>query len=214
MKNLIIVVAALMLFSCGSQEKKTVEAGEAIATDTVTTLQAIAYTVDAAASSVAWTGSEGFAFNLDHAHNGTLAITKGNLLTSDSLFTGSVEIDMRSLKVLDIKKEASNKKLTNHLLSADFFEAEKFPMATFEIVSATPIDADSARVTGNLTLKGMTKSVVIPAKIGKSDSTLTATAKFYINRKDWNMHYRSEDSFGDEMIRPEVLIELNIVAKK
>lgn len=214
-KYILLILALLALAaSCSTSEKKAVTTGEAIDTDTLTTVQATAYTVDITASSVAWTGSEGFAFNLDHAHNGSLAITKGNLLASDTALFGSFEIDIKSLKVLDIKKESSNKKLTTHLLSADFFDADQFSTATFEIVSAEPIHADSSKVTGNLTLKGLTKSVVIPAKIIRSDSSLIASAKFYINRKDWNMHYRTEDSFGDEMIRPEVLIELNIVAKK
>jgi polyisoprenoid-binding protein YceI len=214
MKKLLLLITSLTIAACGSKEKKTIEASDAIATDTTTAIQSTAYTVDVAASSVAWTGSEGLAFNLQHGHNGTFSITKGNLLATDESLSGSFEIDVKSLKVLDIKKESGNKKLTSHLLGADFFEADKFPTATFEIVSSEPTSADSSKVTGNLTLKGLTKSVVIPARLVKSDSSITASAKFYINRKDWNMHYRTEDSFGDEIIRPEVLIELNIVAKK
>jgi polyisoprenoid-binding protein YceI len=214
MKKLFTISTLLLLIAACNTEKKTAETGEAITTDTVTTVEAVAYTVDIANSTVAWTGSEGFAFNLDHAHNGTLNITKGNLLSSDTALFGSFEIDVKSLKVLDIKKEASNKKLTTHLLSADFFDADKFPTANFEIVSTTPTVADSVSVTGNLTLKGVTKSIVFPANIAKSDSSINATAKFYINREDWGMHYRTEDSFGDEMIRPEILIEFNVLAKK
>lgn len=214
MKNLLILFSLAFLLTSCHTEKKTAETGNAIATDADTTVRATAYTVDLVASSLAWTGSEGFTFNFDHGHNGTFAITKGNLLATDTSLVGSFEIDIKSLKVLDIKKEASNKKLTNHLLGADFFEADKFPTATFEIVAAQVITGDSSKLTGNLTLKGVTKSVVIPALIHKSDSTLQATAKFYINRKDWGMHYRTEKSFGDELIRPEVLIELNIFAKK
>jgi polyisoprenoid-binding protein YceI len=213
MKNLFLFSLLLSVVVACNTEKKTAETGEAIATDTAT-IQATAYTVDLAASSLAWRGSEGFAFSVDNGHNGTFAITKGNLSASDSSLLGSFEIDIKSLKVLDIEREASNKKLIGHLLGADFFEADKFPTATFEIVSTETTNADSSQLTGNLTLKGVTKSIVIPAFINKSDSSIQATAKFYINRKDWGMHYRTEDSFGDEMIRPEVLIELNILAKK
>ncbi len=213
MKNLFLFSLLLSILVACNTEKKTTETGEAIATDTTTTAS-IAYTVDLTASSLAWRGSEGLAFNLDHGHNGTFALTKGNLLVSDSSLLGSFEIDIKSLKVLDIEKESSNKKLTGHLLGTDFFEADKFPTATFEIVSTEPITADSSQLTGNLTLKGVTKSIMVPAFINKNDSSIQATAKFYINRKDWGMHYRTEDSFGDEMIRPEVLIELNILAKR
>jgi polyisoprenoid-binding protein YceI len=214
MKNLFLFPLLLSTVVACNTEKKTAETGEAMATDTVATAQATPYVVDLATSTIAWRGSEGFAFNLDHGHNGTFAITKGNLLATDTSVFGSFEIDIKSLKVLDIEKESSNKKLTGHLLGTDFFEAEKFPTATFEIVSAQPIHADSSQLTGNLTLKGVTKSVVIDAKISRNDSTIQATAKFYINRKDWGMHYGTEDSLGDEMIRPEVLIELNILGRK
>jgi polyisoprenoid-binding protein YceI len=214
MKNHFVISLLLLLALACNTEKKTAETGQAIATNTITTVEATTYTIDMAASSLAWTGSEGFAFNLDHAHNGTFNLTKGNLLVTDSTLTGSFEIDVNSLKVLDIKKEDRNKKLCTHLLGVDFFEAEKFPTASFEIVSVKALTPDSTQLTGNLTLKGVTKSVVFPVMLNQSDSTLNATARFYINRKDWGMHYRSEDSFGDEMIRPEVLIELNILARK
>jgi polyisoprenoid-binding protein YceI len=214
MKHLPILFAlALFVISCNT-EKKTALTGEAITTDSVKNATAMVYAVDLVASSLSWTGSEGFAFNLDNSHHGTFNLAKGSLLFSDSTLAGTFEVDIKSLKVLDIKKEASNKKLSGHLLGADFFEAKKFPIATFEIISSQSISRDSTQLTGNLTLKGVTKSVVIPAFINKSDSTIQATAKFYINRKDWGMHYRTEASFGDELIRPEVLIELNIFAKK
>ncbi len=214
MKNVFLFSIALFIAAACNTEKKTAVTGEAIDSDSITTVEATAYTISLAASSLAWTGSEGFSFNLDNSHNGTFQLTKGNLLATDSTLTGSFEVDVKSLKVLDIKKEDRNKKLTTHLLGADFFEAEKFPTASFEIVSAKALTPDSTQLTGNLTLKGVTKSVVFPAMLIKSDTTLTASAKFYINRKDWGMHYRTEESFGDELIRPEVLIELNIFAEK
>jgi polyisoprenoid-binding protein YceI len=73
---------------------------------------------------------------------------------------------------------------------------------------------DSVRVTGNLSMKGVSKSVSFPAKVGVAGDVLNAGAKFLINRKDWGIHFMSENSFGDEMIRHEVGIQLQIVAHK
>jgi polyisoprenoid-binding protein YceI len=147
------------------------------------------------------------------SHNGTFSISKGSLsVTSGMLTGGDFEIDMSSLKILDIKAENKNAKLAGHLKSADFFETDKYPNATFQIASSKPLSADSIEVTGNLTMKGVTKSIAFPVRLSASDSVVTAKAKFYINRKDWNMSYRTDKSFGDELIRPEVLIELIIAA--
>ena len=117
------------------------------------------------------------------------------------------------LKNFDLKNPKKNADLVGHLKGTDFFDAAQFPTATFELVSAEKTATDSTRITGNLTLKGVTKSVTFPAKLDMTGDGVKANAKFYINRKDWGMNWHSENSFGDEMIRPEVGIELKIATK-
>jgi polyisoprenoid-binding protein YceI len=207
-----LLILAIITAACTSQEKKTAQTGEAQTIDTTKLDQAKKYTVDTKASLIGWTGSEGLAA-ITSSHNGTFSISKGSLsVTSGMLTGGDFEIDMSSLKILDIKAENKNAKLAGHLKSADFFETDKYPNATFQIASSKPLSADSIEVTGNLTMKGVTKSIAFPVRLSTSDSVVTAKAKFYINRKDWNMSYRTDKSFGDELIRPEVLIELIIAA--
>jgi polyisoprenoid-binding protein YceI len=213
----IISYISLMLFlgffACSGTDKQTVKTEDAKAVDSIKVAEAKTVELDLEKSTLAWEGSEGFA-SIVKSHNGTFVITKGSLSVKENqLVGGSFEIDINTLKVLDIKDAASNAKLTNHLKSADFFESDKFPKATFEVVSAEKSANDSTKVTGNLTLKGVKKSVVFPAKIEITDKAVKANAKFYINRKYWGMFYRTESSLGDEFIRPEVGIDFNIITK-
>lgn len=55
-------------------------------------------------------------------------------------------------------------KLDEHLMKADFFDAAKFPTATFVSTSVKPTGATGADITGNLTIKGVTKPVTLDAE--------------------------------------------------
>ncbi len=201
------------LFGCGGADKQTVQTDEAKTVDSAQTVAARELPIDTAASQVGWEGTEGLA-RITTTHTGSLAIKNGSLSVKDSqLVAGKFEIDINSLKNFDLENPKKNADLVGHLKGTDFFDAAKFPVATFELVSAEKMTADSTKITGNLTLKGVTKSVVFPAKVDAGGDKVTANAKFYINRKDWGMNWHSENSLGDEMIRPEVGIELKIATK-
>lgn len=210
---LAFAASILILLACGG-EQKTAQTGDAQAVDSTKITTANTFAIDTAASTVGWEGGEGFA-KLVKTHNGTFGVSEGTLSSKDSsLVGGKFVIDLNNLVVLDLPKGKKNADLVGHLKSNDFFDVAKFPSATFELVSAEKTASDSLKITGNLTMKGVTKSVVFPAKVAISDSQISANAQFYINRKDWGMNYSSESSLGDEMIRDAVGIALKIVAKK
>ena len=100
--------------------------------------------------------------------------------------------------------------LTKHLQTGDFFDAEKFPQASFK---STKIAADSAKgagnytVTGDLTLRGVTKTVTIPAKITVDADKVGVGSEFVINRKDFGIVYAGK---ADDLIRDDVVIRLNL----
>lgn len=58
-------------------------------------------------------------------------------------------------------------KLDEHLRSAEFFDVDKFPTATFVSTKVTPTGASTAKVEGNLTLHGVTKPVTLDVKLNK-----------------------------------------------
>jgi polyisoprenoid-binding protein YceI len=217
MKNLILLMVFVVSFSaCKNDAKPTIKASEA-AQPTATEPERPAFVVDTAQSSVAWEGYEGLKLGKSE-HNGTLKIGNGSVdLAGDGNITGgSFSIPLSSLTVLDIPaSDKGNAKLKGHLLNADFFDVEKFPTADFSITKTERISGDSVAITGNLTLKGTAKSITFPALVTLENGVLTAsTPKFYINRKDWGMNYRSENSLGDELIRPELGLSIQLVAKK
>lgn len=103
--------------------------------------------------------------------------------------------------------------LDEHLMKADFFDSAKFPKATFVSTSVKPDGATSAEITGNLTIKGVTKPVTLDADFygagtapamagGKENVGFVATTT--VKRSDFNMGY------GVPMVGDNV--ELKIVA--
>ncbi|HJU45837.1 MAG TPA: YceI family protein [Chitinophagaceae bacterium] len=215
MKKLLTIATLFFLISCNDAPKQTVATTEAV-TPEATTISSSSYTVDTAASSLQWEGYEGLSLG-DAEHAGSLKISKGVVRTDSSIVTGGeFSFNMNSLAVTDIPATSpKNEKLKKHLLSADFFDAGKFPEAGFVVTGVTPKGADSATVSGNLTLKGTEKNISFPVAIQLTNSVIKAVSPiFYINRKDWGMHYRSENSLGDEMIRNELGIKINIIAHK
>jgi polyisoprenoid-binding protein YceI len=207
----------LTITACNNETKPTVDVKDAeTVVETKDSASVTVYALDTTASILQWEGYEGLSLGKSE-HNGTLKINNGNIRTVNNVpVVGKFSIAINSLKVNDIPvSKPGNAKLTNHLLGTDFFDAAKYPEAAFEITNAVTNGTDSMNITGNLTLKGISKSITIPAYVKISDNIFTATTpKFYINRKDWEMHYRSENSLGDEMIRNEMGVIINLTAKK
>lgn len=172
-KYFLFFAAATLMAACGDSKTTSTEAGEvAEATET-----AITYTIDPAASTVAWFGKKVISGN----HNGTVNITSGNLaFENNELAAGSFVIDMNTITDLDLPADSKeNKDLTAHLKSGDFFMVDSFPTATFEItsVAAATDGASTHTINGNLTIKGISKGISFPANITTSETGVQATAK-------------------------------------
>ena len=99
-------------------------------------------------------------------------------------------------------------RLTGHLKSPDFFNVAKFPTATFTTTSVQQ-NTTNWTVTGNLTLHGITKQISFPADIQVSESEVTASAEFFLNRFDFEMKYPGK---ADDLIRQEVVLKLKVKA--
>lgn len=121
----------------------------------------------------------------------------------EDLTQAVVEVDIDATTIW-----ADNEKLTNHLKSADFFDVETYPEASFRSTGITRT-ADGYEVTGNLTLHGVTKGISFPATLTKTLETVTAEAEFVIKRFDFGIAYKGK---ADDLIRDEVVIRLAITA--
>lgn len=204
---------ALIVSGCGKSEKE-VKVGEK---QNAGEKNGKSLTVSVSDSKVNWLGKK-----VTGQHNGTIKVAKGEVMVDNGKVTGGkIEIDMKSIVCEDLKDEESNKKLVGHLSSADFFDVEKFPTSKIEITKVEELK-DPAKpnvnstVTGNLTMKDVTKSITFPAEIKIENGVITVKADFDIDRTDWNIKYGSGkffDNLGDKMINDKFNLNLTIVAK-
>lgn len=120
-----------------------------------------------------------------------------------------------TVKVASIDTRSADR--DQHLKSADFFDAEKFPEITFK-VSAITGSGDQYLLTGDLSIHGVTKSVAIPVTIlGPVKSpygfdALGITGQFKLNRKDYGIAWNKALDSGGVMVGDDVEVAINIEA--
>lgn len=207
--NLLLLAASTaFLMSCGNGGE-TVDAGEE-GTEATASSESATYTVDTQKSMVEWTGKK-----LAYGHTGTIAIKSGELSTEGGNITaGNFVLDMNSIdETVTAENDEKEQKLIGHLKSDDFFSVEQYPTAEFAI---TKVEGNT--VSGNLTIKGITKEISFPAQVNVTDNELTASAEFTINRTDWEIKYASGNFFtdlaADKAISDDIAYKVNLVATK
>lgn len=205
---LLAMSTVFLMASCGNKpdSEKDAEVGEAeTIEETVET--ATSYVIDTEASSIRW---EGFK-SIGYSHWGTISLSEGSIaVDGDAVTGGSFTIDMNTMVNDDLEDAEKNADLIGHLTSTDFFNTAEFPTASFEIASV-----DAGSVTGNLTIKGITKSITFPAEMSMADGVMTATADFNFDRTQWDISYGSKTLFeelGDDFILDDINMQLNLVA--
>jgi polyisoprenoid-binding protein YceI len=158
-------------------------------------------------SNIDWVGKK-----VTGSHNGTIAVKAGKLiLNAGKLTGGTFIIDITSIKILDVTDPATNAQFAGHLASDDFFSAEKYPEAKFEITSVS-----GNHVEGNLTIKGITHPVGFDAVIHENGDLLTATGKLVIDRTQYGIKFRSGNFFkdlGDTLIYNDFELNVSLTAK-
>ena len=147
-----------------------------------------------------------------------------NVKGSFDKHTGTVEIndkDITKSKVevsIDTNSINTNvQKRDDHLRSADFFDVAKFPTMTFVSKKIAQAGKDKLKVTGDLTLHGVTKEVVLdvegPSKESKDpwgSLRKGATATTKINRKDFGLVWNKALETGGVAVGDEIIITLEI----
>jgi polyisoprenoid-binding protein YceI len=236
MKLMIGLLTLTLISSCSTPTEKNLEAGAEQEVMSVSE-KATWIDIDTASSVVTWIGSKP-----KGQHNGIIPFSTGQLaVLNNEIVGGKFEMAVQRLQVMDLMKDpARSKKLKDHLMSEDFFEADSFPTASFEIVEVTPFDSAALPkdiqefeseytpatlssfmvanpthlITGNLTLRGVTRSITFPADISFNPESIRAEAKFNIDRTDWNLSYSDEasviDKAKDRFIYNTVNVGLNL----
>lgn len=145
-------------------------------------------------------------------HEISFPIQEGTLQLSENpscISSGKIVLDVAHLQVLDLQGE-DKKELEEHLRSEDFFLAEKYPTAVFEVTGCEKGAGDTIILSGNLTMRGVTQNIKFPAVFTQYNGKWQGKAAFYINRQEWGIAYRGRK---DNLIRDEVDIRLDILAQ-
>jgi polyisoprenoid-binding protein YceI len=123
----------------------------------------------------------------------------------------TVEIDATSIDTSVEQRDA-------HLRSGDFLLADQHPTITFRSTRVEPQGGDRARITGDLTMRGVSHPVVLDAELtgrgkngqGKEITGFEATTK--INRQDWGVKFNMPLEAGGLALGDQLKIEIDVQA--
>ncbi len=151
--------------------------------------------IDASKSNITWVGKK-----VTGSHEGTIKFNEGTLTFKNSkLSGGNFTVNMASINVTDLKSGEGKEKLEGHLKADDFFGTENFPTGTLVFTKIAPKQNGLYTVTGDLTLKGITKPITFDLIVKGSK----ATAGLVVDRTKYDIKYGSGsffDGLGDKVI--------------
>ncbi|MGB5553947.1 MAG: YceI family protein [Flavobacteriaceae bacterium] len=142
------------------------------------------------------------AYKVGGGHVGTVNLKQGILhFDKEKLTGGEFVVDMTTLTPTDVEGESKGK-LEGHLKSDDFFGVETHPTSKLVFTKAEAFNKNSYTVTGDLTIKGITKPITFVVSV--FGDKVSATLK--VDRSKYDVRYGSDsffDNLGDKTIYDE-----------
>jgi len=142
-------------------------------------------------------------------------------------FEGTVETEGDDFSDANIKFsldvnsiDTNQEQRDGHLKGADFFNAEQFPHITFESTSVIKEDEDNYKLTGNLTIKGVTKPVTLKVEHGGIATDFYGNTKAgfdiegKINRKEFGLTWDGVTEAGSIVVGEDVKLHASIQLAK
>jgi polyisoprenoid-binding protein YceI len=169
------------------------------------------YTIDASHSTLGFVARHAMVTKVRGAFNefeGTATLDGANPAAS----TAKVTIKATSI-------DTRNEQRDDHLRSNDFFAMDEFPEITF-VSTGVNVDGDSYELTGDLTVKGVTKSVTVPfeyegsAKDPFGNDRVGFSGSLVINRKDFGVSFNAPLETGGLLVSDKITLEFDISAIK
>ncbi len=169
-------------------------------------------------------------WNVDPAHSTVGFAVKhmgiANVRGEFTEFEGTLQIgaDLSSAKASGTVKTQSvntgEAARDEHLRSADFFDAETFAELSFESTKIEALDDDEFRITGNLTIHGVTKEIVLHAEAQGTDTDPWGNERVgleitgQLSRGDFGMTFNQALGSGNMLVSDKVRLALDISAVK
>lgn len=182
------------------------EDGEAMEGESEASVEGDVYVVDSASTSLAWSSTR----IAGSPHTGTVPVSGSVVVKDDAFVSGDFTIDIAGLSDDD-----NNARFIGHVKSDDFFDTEQYPTASLAIKEIGEAEGDdNYTVVADLTIKGTTNEITIPAVVKREGDNIQATSEFSIDRTKWGITYDSGSFFseiGDRAIKDEIDFSLNLV---
>lgn len=170
-----------------------------------------AYTIDPSHTRVG--------FNARHAMVTSVRGTFGDFSGTATVDTAVPSASSVSLVIKTGSVDTSSADRDGHLTSADFFDAEVFPEITFSS-TAVDRDGDTWAITGDLTIKDVTKPVTIDFDfLGTSldpfgNTRIGFEGATTVNRKDWGLTWNAALETGGVLVSDKIKLEFDVSAIK
>lgn len=168
-----------------------------------------------------------YAIDPTHSRIGFVArhamVTKVRGSFDDFEGTGHFDADDPASSQLQLTIQAAsidtrNKDRDAHLRSNDFFNMETYPTITFVSTGVEAVGDEGYRVTGDLTIKGVTKSVTVDFEYTGSavdpfgNHRLGFEGRSTVNRKDWGVNWNAALEAGGVLVSDKVSLEFDVSA--
>jgi polyisoprenoid-binding protein YceI len=171
---------------------------------TTTSVPAGTYGLDAVHSSI------GFAVKYNGLAKYRSSFEKYDAALADGVLTGSADVSSIAVDEPNFK---------GHLLTADFFDAENAPTITFKSTDISVADDGTAEVSGDLTIRGTTKSVVAKGEFATGqDAFNNERAQFElsttVDRREFGINWQNQLPNGNDALDWNVEISVSLTLVK
>jgi polyisoprenoid-binding protein YceI len=170
-------------------------------------------------------------YALDVAHSRIGFVARHAMVTkvrgSFNEFEGTAVIDganpnnsSATVKIQVASVDTRNAQRDGHLRTNDFFEAETYPEIKFVSTSIKHLGGYDFEVTGDLTIKDVTKSITFPLEFQGSardpfgNDRIGFEGSVVVNRKDWGVNFNAALETGGVLVSEKVTLEFEISAIK
>lgn len=170
-------------------------------------------------------------FDIDTSHSGVHFTVRHMVISkvrgAFGRFQGTLDFDAAnpaqskvSVRIETASVDTRDEKRDGHLRSPDFFDAEKNPYITFESTKVEKLGGNEFRVTGELTIHGVKRTVALETEYlgaGKDPwggERIGFTARTKINRKDFGLNWNQVLEAGGVLVGENIDIELEVEALK
>ncbi|QKJ30164.1 YceI family protein [Mucilaginibacter mali] len=175
--------------------------------------QASTYLLDISKSKLFWQGTK----TVGSKHTGTILFKAGSLSTDagGKFNTGNFIMDMNSISSNDHQQKKDNQEVDEQLKGESFFSVAGYPTSAINVIridaTGTP---DQYKVTGNLTIRNITRQITFNAVIKQAVNRVKATAEFTIDRIKFGIHEKPNPnimwSLQNAILSDDIPIRLNL----